>query len=199
MALYLQLIHVIRMKTYSILCISSVLAALLPVTLLGFCFEDAGNTYGINPTLLESIARVESNLNPKAINKNTNGTADIGLMQINSAWLKSISVNANDLLDDACLNTMTGAWILRQCIDRHGYGWEAVGCYNAMSRNKKVDYAWKIFHQLKDERNRLTGSALLTNNDLKEKQMKNLLVDKSAASSLVFRVKDITETERGAP
>jgi soluble lytic murein transglycosylase-like protein len=187
------------MKTYSISCISYILAALLPVNLLGFCFEDAGNTYGINPTLLESIARVESNLNPKAINKNTNGTSDIGLMQINSAWLKSISANANDLLDDACLNTMTGAWILRQCIDRHGYGWEAVGCYNAMSRNKKVNYAWKIFHQLKDERNRLTGTALRTNNDLKERQIKNLLVDKSAASSLVFRVKDITETERGAP
>ena len=89
------------MKTYSISCISYLLAALLPLTVLGFCFENAGNTYGINPTLLESIARVESNMNPKAINKNTNGTSDIGLMQINSAWLRSMSVNANDLLNDA--------------------------------------------------------------------------------------------------
>jgi soluble lytic murein transglycosylase-like protein len=187
------------MKTYSISCILCILAALFPVAVLGFCFEDAGNTYGINPTLLESIARVESNLNPKAINRNTNGTSDIGLMQINSAWLKSISVNANDLLNDACLNAMTGAWILRQCVDRHGYGWEAVGCYNAMSRNKKVDYAWKIFHQLKNERNKSTGNIFEANNDLKEKRMNNLLAQKSTTPSLVFRVRDVTETERGAP
>jgi hypothetical protein len=187
------------MKTYSILCISCVLTALLPLAALGFCFEDAGNTYGINPTLLESIARVESNLNPNAVNRNTNGTSDIGLMQINSAWLKSISVSANDLLKDACLNTMTGAWILRQCMDRHGYGWEAVGCYNAMSRNKKVDYAWKVFHKLKSEQNRLTGAALGTNNDSKGKQMNNLLVSKSVTSSLVFRVRDITEMKRSTP
>jgi soluble lytic murein transglycosylase-like protein len=162
------------MKSYATSFISCILAALIPITVLGFCFEDAGNTYGISPTLLESIARVESNLNPKAINKNTNGTSDIGLMQINSTWLKSMSVNA-----------MTGAWILRQCIDRHGYGWEAVGCYNAMSRDKKVNYAWKVFRQLKDERNKSTGNILQTN--------------KPTASSLVFRVRDITETERGVP
>lgn len=187
------------MKASCISCISYVLVILFPLTGLGFCFEDAGSAYGISPALLEGIAKVESNLNPKAINKNTNGTSDIGLMQINSAWLKSISLNANDLLKDACLNTMTGAWILRQCIDRHGYGWEAVGCYNAMSRDKKVNYAWKVFHQLKIERNRSTGAELRTNKDLREKQMSNLLVGKPASSSLVFRVRDITETERGAP
>lgn len=172
------------MKSYAISCILFVIATFLPGTLLGFCFEDAGNTYGISPTLLKGIARVESNLNPKAINKNTNGTSDIGLMQINSAWLRSMSVNANDLLNDACLNTMTGAWILRQCIDRHGYGWEAVGCYNAMSRDKKVNYAWKVFRQLKGERNI---------------QKNNLSAQKPTTSSLVFRVRDISEMERGVP
>ena len=187
------------MKIFFISCISYLLAALLPLTVLGFCFENAGNTYGINPTLLESIARVESNMNPRAINKNTNGTSDIGLMQINSAWLRSMSVTANDLLNDPCLNTMTGAWILRQCIDRHGYGWEAVGCYNAMSRNKKVNYAWKVFQQLKNEQNKSTGNLLRTASDIKAKPEGNQPAQRPAASSLVFRVRDITETERGAP
>jgi hypothetical protein len=187
------------MKTSVISCFSYVLAALLPFTVLGFCFEDAGNAYRVNPLLLESIARVESNLNPKAMNKNTNGTSDIGLMQINSTWLKSISVSAKDLLDDACLNTMAGAWILRQCIDRHGYGWEAVGCYNAMSHNKKVDYAWKVFHQLKNEQNKSMGITLEANIDSKGKQMNNQLIQKPAAPSLVFRVRELSETERSAP
>jgi hypothetical protein len=187
------------MKQYAISFISYILAVLLPVTVAGFCFEDAGNTYGVSPTLLESIARVESNLNPKAMNKNTNGTSDIGLMQINSTWLKSMGLNMNDLLNDACLNTMTGARILRQCIDRHGYGWEAVGCYNAMSRDKKVNYAWKVFYQLKDERNKSEGGTLQINNKVKVIQKNNPSTQQPVLSSLVFRVRDITETERGAP
>jgi hypothetical protein len=68
-----------------------------------------------------------------------------------------------------------------------------------MSRNKKVDYAWKVFHRLKNERNKSTGNILETNNNLKEKQMNNLLAQKSTTPSLVFRVRDIIETERGAP
>jgi soluble lytic murein transglycosylase-like protein len=171
----------------SILCLPCVALSLFPITVLGFCFDEAGKEYGINPALLESIARVESNLNPKAINKNINGTFDIGLMQINSGWLTSMSVSAHDLLDDACLNTMTGAWILRQCIDRHGYTWEAVGCYNAMSRDKKVNYAWKVFYQLKGGRTKST----------KGRQKNNTLLAKNPnRSSLVFRARDVTETER---
>ncbi len=75
------------------LCISWILLSLFPISVSGFCFDDAGKKYGINPALLEGIARVESNLNPKAMNRNTNGTTDIGLMQINSWWLKSINAS----------------------------------------------------------------------------------------------------------
>jgi len=49
-----------------------------PSALLAFCFENAGAQYGIHNHLLESIARVESNLNPRAINVNTNGSSDMG-------------------------------------------------------------------------------------------------------------------------
>ena len=172
------------------LCLPCVVLSLFPITVLGFCFDEAGKKYGINPAVLESIARVESNLNPRAINKNVNGTIDIGLMQINSGWLTSMGVSTRDLLDDACLNTMTGAWILRQCIDRHGYTWEAVGCYNAMSRDKKVNYAWKVFYQLKGGRTKST----------KGRQKNNTLLAKNPnRSSLVFRARDVTETERVTP
>jgi soluble lytic murein transglycosylase-like protein len=177
------------MKLHFTLCISGILLSLLPINVLGFCFDDAGKKYGINPALLEGIARVESNLNPKAMNRNTNGTTDIGLMQINSWWLKSINASPQDLLNDACLNTMTGASILRQCIDRYRYTWEAVGCYNAMSADKKVNYAWKVFNQLKGRQPRPIGV-----------QHKNtLLATNPGKSSLIFHVRDITETERGTP
>lgn len=126
----------------------------------GFCFEDAGKTYGINPVLLKSIARVESNLNPKAMNKNQNGSIDIGLMQINSFWIKTLGLDSGRLISEPCYNTMIGARVLKQCIDRYGYTWEAVGCYNATSTPKRVRYSWKIFNSLKTEGSRLkTGGS----------------------------------------
>lgn len=127
----------------------------LSTAVYAFCFDEAGKQYGINPVLLKSIARTESNFNPKAINKNQNGSIDIGLMQINSFWVKSLGLDADRLISNPCYNTMTGAKILKQCIDRHGYTWEAVGCYNATSKPKKVRYSWKIFNNLKAEGLRL--------------------------------------------
>jgi soluble lytic murein transglycosylase-like protein len=124
----------------------------LSTDVYAFCFEDAGKTYDINPSLLKSIAQIESNLNPKSANKNKNGSIDIGLMQINSFWIKTLGLDSGKLISDPCYNTMIGAKVLKQCIDRHGYTWEAVGCYNATSTPKKVKYSWKIFNRLQTER-----------------------------------------------
>ncbi len=84
---------------------------------------------------------------------------------------------------------MTGASILRQCIDRYRYTWEAVGCYNAMSADKKVNYAWKVFNQLKGGQPRYIGAG----------HKNTLLATNPGKSSLIFHVRDITETERGTP
>ncbi|HEY5974690.1 MAG TPA: lytic transglycosylase domain-containing protein [Geobacteraceae bacterium] len=113
-----------------------------------FCFEDAGQEFRISPLLLESIARTESSLNPRAMNRNSNGSVDYGLMQINSFWVKAYGLSSEDLLNDPCYNTKIGAWVLKQCIDRYGYNWEAVGCYNATSKGKRARYAWKVFNNL---------------------------------------------------
>ncbi|MDT1883288.1 lytic transglycosylase domain-containing protein, partial [Acinetobacter baumannii] len=52
------------------------------------CYIPAGARYNVDPTLIYSIAGVESDHDNLAINKaNSNGTADYGLMQINSIWL----------------------------------------------------------------------------------------------------------------
>lgn len=132
---------------------------IIPTLVHGFCFDDAGKEYRVDPILLESIARVESNMDPTAYHRNRNGTWDIGLMQINSSWLKGLGLTTGDLISDPCLNTMVGARILRQCMDVYGYSWEAVGCYNARGKEKRVDYAWKVFHRLngKEQRNNVTA------------------------------------------
>jgi len=127
-----------------------ILVLIFPVNLLGFCFEEAGKFYGISPLLLQAIAGVESNFDPRALNRNSDGSYDFGLMQINSFWAEAIGMRNWLMLGDPCTNIKTGAWILSHCIERYGYTWEAVGCYNARSPQKAARYANRIYEKLKE-------------------------------------------------
>ena len=129
------------------------------VLLLGFlacalpahaCWQEAGNRYQIAPALLYAIARTESALNPAASHRNHDGSVDIGLMQINSAWLPQLArhgISARQLWDP-CTNIHVGAWVLAQQISELGMTWNAVGAYNASTPLKRTKYAWKVYHNL---------------------------------------------------
>jgi soluble lytic murein transglycosylase-like protein len=149
----------------------------IPPALFAFCFDRAAQEYSIPRQLIESVAETESGLNPRAINQNANGSFDMGLMQVNSYWVRVMDLQKERLMDDPCYNVMAGARILKQCIDRHGYNWEAVGCYNAASMQKKINYSWKVYRALANRPKEPQA---------REAQEKN-------ASSLVFEVRDITE------
>lgn len=114
------------------------------------CWVAAAERYQVSPALLYAIARVESNLNPRAVGRNSNGTRDIGLMQINSAWLPRLAGYGIEEahLFDPCMSIHIGAWILAQNVGRLGYTWEAVGAYNASSPALRQAYADKIRRQL---------------------------------------------------
>ena len=157
----------------------------LPTSVNAFCFEEAGKAHGISSELLRSIARVESGFNSRAINTNRNGSSDLGLMQINSAWIAILNLKREELIADPCYNVMTGAGILRKCIDRQGYTWESVGCYNAQSKGKRVGYSWKIFRELKREKARSMA---------KEKDVSSNAG--SSVQSLQFRVRDAEKPDR---
>ena len=81
-----------------------------------FCFEEAGEKYGVSPQLLWAIAKTESHFNPSAVNYNRNGSFDYGLMQVNSSWYGELGRERWMRLGDACYNVQVGAWILSQCI-----------------------------------------------------------------------------------
>lgn len=116
---------------------------LIPDWVSAFCFQEAGSRYHVSPWLLWSIAKVESGLDPSAINQNRNGTVDVGLMQVNSIWAEQLG-KTWDHLDDPCTNVMAGAWILNQCVQDYGYTWKAVGCYHSRTPERRDAYALKI-------------------------------------------------------
>lgn len=119
--------------------------------LVNGCIYASSQKYGIHPHILWAIASNESRFQPAAIGKNTNGTVDIGLMQINSSWLpklQKMNISRSDLFDP-CTSIDVGAWILAHNIHQYGYTWTAIGAYNAKSEKKRQRYALKIWKELK--------------------------------------------------
>ena len=133
-----------------VMCLSVALglAAALPAHA---CWDEAATRYGVSSALLYAIARTESGLNPQAIGRNSDGSRDIGLMQINSVWLPalaSLGIGERDLFDP-CTNIHVGAWILAGNVRRLGDTWEAVGAYNAASPALRRAYIERVRRRLR--------------------------------------------------
>lgn len=110
------------------------------------CFELAEEQYGVSADLLRAIAEQESKMNPLAFHRNSNGSWDAGLMQINSRWLpvlKRHGIQAYDLLD-GCTSVLIGAWILGNNFRRMGKTTQALGAYNAAQPQLRERYARQV-------------------------------------------------------
>lgn len=125
------------------------------------CFENAGKYYGIDPDYLRAIAWQESRFKHNVINKNYDGSLDVGIMQINTNTLKSIkreypNLTKDRLLNEPCLNIFVGGMLLKRNFNAYGKKWLSVGMYNAGMRNSnkviqnRYNYASKINQHYQD-------------------------------------------------
>lgn len=97
------------------------------------CVEPAAQYHGVNGAVLKAILKVESSGNPLAINRNSNGTVDVGIGQINSMHFKDLArygIVPNQLFD-ACTAIYVSAWHLSKQIAKWGNTWFAIGAYHS--------------------------------------------------------------------
>ncbi len=89
--------------------------------ILAACIMMAAQAHDVPPALLAGIYRAEGG-RPGIEVSNTNGSHDLGPMQINTIWLpelaKQWNISKKEALirvrDDTCANVDVAAWILRR-------------------------------------------------------------------------------------
>ena len=120
------------------------------------CLVAAGNAYGEPAALLLILLNVEAG-RLGAISPNTNGTVDIGPMQVNDMWVPKVAQHwatsrraaYRALRDNFCANVEAGAWILRMGLDEaRGDLWEGVAFYHSHNPDHKKIYLASVLKQV---------------------------------------------------
>jgi hypothetical protein len=128
-----------------------------------YCIVSASHRFSLPPEALLSLAMVEGGRRGTS-SINTNGSKDLGLMQVNTLWLKGASplsayVNFTSLVNDVCTNVHAAAWILATEVKKSGGDvWRAIGKYHHPSNNQLAqNYIVKVNGKLPLARKILTS------------------------------------------
>ena len=126
------------------------------------CASSAAVEYNVPRILLFAIIKTESSGNIHAINRNENGTRDVGPMQVNTIWSQHLEsrygiVNASyHLRNNYCYNIRVGAWILKNELgeldvrqsDPNEY-WRRVGNYHSKTPKFNKIYRAKVMNNMR--------------------------------------------------
>lgn len=118
---------------------------------LALCIFTAAQTYSVPPTVILGVLNVESGKVGMA-QPNTNGTYDLGPMQINTIWVPELAaywrVPEKTALrwvrDDACVNVGVGAWILRKKMNESGSLVGGIAGYHSGTPSLGASYRNKV-------------------------------------------------------
>lgn len=114
------------------------------------CVGKAAAFYRVNADVLHAIMLVESDGRPHVVSRNSNGTLDIGMAQINSIHLRELSrygIRAEHLLDE-CVAAFVAAWHYARQIARLGNTWQAIGAYHSRTPRHNERYQRLVFERL---------------------------------------------------
>jgi soluble lytic murein transglycosylase-like protein len=114
------------------------------------CVSAASEYHKVNPWVLKAILSVESNFRPGAVNRNQNGTLDVGMAQINSLHFRELAGYgiAPAHLMDACVATYVAAWHLAKQMRQRGNTWQAIGAYHSSTPCHNQRYAALVWNRL---------------------------------------------------
>ncbi len=134
------------------------------------CLKAAAKLHQVPAGVLVLVMSVEAGRLGE-VSQNTNGTVDIGPMQVNDTWVRKIAGHwraspdaaYRALRDNFCANVEGGAWILRQALDEaRGDLWKGVALYHSHDPVHKLEYMQLVYAQamrLKREAARELASA----------------------------------------
>lgn len=110
------------------------------------CFDDAAAYHRVNPWVLRAIAYEESKFDPKAFGRNSNGSVDVGIAQINSVHFPDLQRYgiSPGALNDPCTAIYVSGWLLSKKVRRHGNTWKAVGTYHSETPVYRDAYAARV-------------------------------------------------------
>lgn len=114
------------------------------------CADQAALFHRVNPDILKAILVVESGGKPLTLNRNSNGTLDIGVAQINSIHLQELArfgIRAEHLFDE-CISAFVAGWHYARQIRLFGNTWKAVGAYHSRTPSHNAKYQRKIYKAL---------------------------------------------------
>ncbi len=125
--------------------------------IIAACIMLASQTYDVPPALLAGIYKAEGGKVGQEV-KNTNGSYDLGPMQINTIWLPELSkewgVNVDTarqlVRDDACTNVNVAAWILRGHLDRTRSLSTALKHYHSKTPKYGDKYKKRVINLMKE-------------------------------------------------
>jgi hypothetical protein len=116
------------------------------------CMAAAAAFYHLPPRVLPSIQAVEGG-RPGLIQPNSNGTADLGLMQVNTIWVKPLARYAgmteaavlDRLIDDPCSSIWAAAAIMQLYMaEARGDLMVAIGYYHSHTAPLGSAYQQKV-------------------------------------------------------
>lgn len=125
--------------------------ALASAKIIGACLLLASQTYKVPPAVMIGIMHAEGGRIGQQV-RNTNGSYDLGPMQVNTLWLPQLSrlwgvdvATAHSWVrDNGCVNVYVAAWILRQKID-DTYGlYSGIAHYHSATPWRGQRYADKV-------------------------------------------------------